>query len=75
MSRPPYAAYAGIAGTFVAGLAAVSMPGSAPVVRLMMYPDGHKLGVERIAASVDNAIAALSAVVSEVDAAREKLLG
>jgi L-seryl-tRNA(Ser) seleniumtransferase len=56
-------------------IGAVSMPGSAPVVRLMMYPDGHKLGVERIAASVDNAIAALSAVVSEVDAAREKLLG
>jgi L-seryl-tRNA(Ser) seleniumtransferase len=56
-------------------IGAVSMPGSAPVVRLMMYPDGHKLGVQRIAASVDNAIAALSAVVSEVDAAREKLLG
>jgi L-seryl-tRNA(Ser) seleniumtransferase len=56
-------------------IGAVSMPGSAPVVRLMMYPDGHKLGVERIAAAVDNAIAALSTVVSEVDAAREKLLG
>ena len=56
-------------------IGAVSMPGSAPVVRLMMYPDGHNLGVERIAASVDNAISALSAVVSEVDAAREKLLG
>jgi L-seryl-tRNA(Ser) seleniumtransferase len=56
-------------------IGAVSMPGSAPVVRLMMYPDGHKLGVQRIVASVDNAIAALSAVVSEVDAAREKLLG
>ena len=37
-------------------IGAVSMPGSAPVVRLMMYPDGRKLGVERIAASLENAI-------------------
>jgi L-seryl-tRNA(Ser) seleniumtransferase len=55
-------------------IGAVSMPGSAPVVRLMMYPDGHKLGVERIAASVENAIDKLGAVVNDVDAAREKLL-
>jgi hypothetical protein len=51
------------------------MPGSAPVVRLMMYPDGHKLGVERIAASVENGIAKLTDVLDDVDAAREKLLG
>jgi L-seryl-tRNA(Ser) seleniumtransferase len=56
-------------------IGAVSMPGSAPVMRLMMYPDGHKLGVERIAASVENAISKLSEVVNDVDAAREKLLG
>ena len=56
-------------------IGAVSMPGSAPVVRLMMYPDGHKLGVERIAASVDNAISKLGDIVNDVDAAREKLLG
>jgi L-seryl-tRNA(Ser) seleniumtransferase len=56
-------------------IGAVSMPGSAPVVRLMMYPDGHKLGVERIAASVENAIDKLGEVVNDVDAAREKLLG
>jgi L-seryl-tRNA(Ser) seleniumtransferase len=56
-------------------IGAVSMPGSAPVVRLMMYPDGHKLGVERIAASVDNAISKLGEVVNDLDAAREKLLG
>ena len=56
-------------------IGAVSMPGSAPVVRLMMYPDGHKLGVERIAASVENAISKLGEVVNDVDAAREKLLG
>ena len=56
-------------------IGAVSMPGSAPVVRLMMYPDGHKLGVERIAASVESAIDKLGEVVNDVDAAREKLLG
>ena len=56
-------------------IGAVSMPGSAPVLRLMMYPDGHKLGVERIAASVENAISKLAEVVDDVDAAREKLLG
>jgi L-seryl-tRNA(Ser) seleniumtransferase len=56
-------------------IGAVSMPGSAPVVRLMMYPDGHKLGVERIAASVENAIGKLGELVNDVDAAREKLLG
>jgi L-seryl-tRNA(Ser) seleniumtransferase len=56
-------------------IGAVSMPGSAPVVRLMMYPDGHKLGVERIAASVENGIAKLADVLDDADAAREKLLG
>ena len=56
-------------------IGAVSMPGSAPVLRLMMYPDGHKLGVERIAASVDNAISKLGEVVNDLEGAREKLLG
>ena len=56
-------------------IGAVSMPGSAPVVRLMMYPDGQKLGVERIAASVENGISKLAEVLNDVDAARERLLG
>lgn len=56
-------------------IGAVSMPGSAPVVRLMMYPDGHRLGVERIAASLENGISRLGEVLYDVDAAREKLLG
>jgi L-seryl-tRNA(Ser) seleniumtransferase len=56
-------------------IGAVSMPGSAPVLRLMMYPDGHKLGVERMAASVENAISKLRAVVDDVEGARERLLG
>ena len=56
-------------------IGAVSMPGSAPALRLMMYPDGSKLGVERIAASLENGIARLSRVIDDVDAARSQLLG
>lgn len=56
-------------------IGAVAMPGSAPVVRLMMYPDGHKLGVERIAASLENGIARLSEVIDDVGEARAQLLG
>ncbi|MCC7485643.1 MAG: hypothetical protein IT529_11740 [Burkholderiales bacterium] len=55
-------------------IGAVSMPGSAPVLRLMMYPDGHKLGVERIVASVEKGISKLAEVLDDVDGAREKLL-
>src|SRR5688572_12010581 len=56
-------------------IGAVAMPGSAPALRLMMYPDGAKLGVERIAASLENGIARLSRVIDDVDAARSQLLG
>ena len=56
-------------------IGAVSMPGSAPVLRLMMYPDGARLGIERIAASVENAIGKVGEVVNDIEAAREKLLG
>jgi L-seryl-tRNA(Ser) seleniumtransferase len=56
-------------------IGAVSMPGSAPVVRLMMYPDGKRLGIERIAASLENGISRLAQVLNEPDAARQQLLG
>lgn len=56
-------------------IGAVSMPGSAPALRLMMYPDGPKLGVERIAASLEHGISRLARVLDDVDAAREQLLG
>ena len=56
-------------------IGAVAMPGSAPALRLMMYPDGHKLGVERIAASVENGIARLSEVLDDADEAAAQLLG
>lgn len=56
-------------------IGAVSMPGSSPAVRLMMYPDGHKLGVERIAASLENGISRLVQVMDDPDEARAQLLG
>jgi hypothetical protein len=51
------------------------MPGSAPAMRLMMYPDGPKLGVERIAASLEAGIGRLADVLDDTDAARAQLLG
>ena len=56
-------------------IGAVSMPGSAPVVRLMMYPDGPRLGIEKIAASLENGISRLAEVLDDPDAARKQLLG
>jgi L-seryl-tRNA(Ser) seleniumtransferase len=56
-------------------IGAVSMPSSAPVVRLMMYPDGNRLGCDGIVASLANGIARLAQVLDDVDAAREILLG
>jgi L-seryl-tRNA(Ser) seleniumtransferase len=56
-------------------IGAVAMPGSAPAIRLMMYPDGPRLGVERIVAAVERGIARLAEVVDDVGAARKQLLG
>jgi L-seryl-tRNA(Ser) seleniumtransferase len=56
-------------------IGAVAMPGSAPAVRLMMYPDGPRLGIDRIVQSVEHAINRLSEVVCDVAAARKQLLG
>ena len=56
-------------------IGAVSMPGSAPAVRLMMYPDGPRLGIDGIVASIDRAIRRLGEVVDDLDAARKQLVG
>ncbi len=56
-------------------IGAVAMPGSAPAVRLMMYPDGPRLGIEPIVASLDASIDRLSRIVHDVAAARSQLLG
>ena len=56
-------------------ISAVAMPGSAPVVRLMMYPDGHRLGAERIADALHRAFARLATRLDDVEAVRRLLLG
>jgi L-seryl-tRNA(Ser) seleniumtransferase len=56
-------------------IGAVAMPGSAPAVRLMMYPDGLRLGIEPIVASLRISIDRLSRVVHDIAAARSQLLG
>ena len=56
-------------------IGAVAMPSSAPAVRLMMYPDGLRLGVQRLVAAIERSIGRLSEIVDDVDAARRHLLG
>jgi L-seryl-tRNA(Ser) seleniumtransferase len=56
-------------------IGAVAMPGSAPAVRLMMYPDGPRLGINGIVQSMERAIDRLWDVVYDVAAARKQLLG
>ena len=56
-------------------IGAVAMPGSAPAIRLMMYPDGARLGIPRIVAALEGAIARLSELLDDLPAARELLLG
>jgi hypothetical protein len=56
-------------------IGAVSMPGSAPAVRLMMYPDGARLGINGIVASIEGAIERLGDMLFDVAAARAQLLG
>lgn len=56
-------------------IGAVAMPGSAPAVRLMMYPDGHRLGIQRIVDSLESGIERLSGLLDDPAAARRLLLG
>jgi L-seryl-tRNA(Ser) seleniumtransferase len=51
------------------------MPGAASVFRLMMFPDGGRLGDERLLASARHAIDTLAAVVGDAKRARVMLLG
>jgi L-seryl-tRNA(Ser) seleniumtransferase len=56
-------------------ISAVAMPGSAPVVRLMMYPDGHRLGAARIAESLHSGFGKLATMLGDVEGVRRLLLG
>jgi L-seryl-tRNA(Ser) seleniumtransferase len=51
------------------------MPGSACVYRLMMFPDGERLGAKPIVDGTRNAIAEVARLVSDPDATRRLLLG
>lgn len=64
-----------LAADGVLTIGAVAMPGSAPVVRLMMYPDGWRLGAARIAASLEGGMRRLAAMLHDVDGTRRFLLG
>jgi L-seryl-tRNA(Ser) seleniumtransferase len=59
----------------LATVAALSMPGSAPVIRIMMYRDGPRAGVERILAALEDGFQTLATVLNETDAARKLLIG
>lgn len=56
-------------------IGAVAMPGSAPVLRLMMYPDGPRLGLERIVQSLEHGIERVARVIYDEGQARRQLLG
>jgi L-seryl-tRNA(Ser) seleniumtransferase len=59
----------------LATVSAMSMPGSAPVVRIMMFRDGRRAGVERILAALEDGFQTLASVLKEKDAARPMIVG
>ena len=68
-------AMAMLAADGILTISAVAMPGSAPVVRLMMYPDGHRLGATRIAESLERAFLRLASVRHDPVEAHRLMLG
>jgi L-seryl-tRNA(Ser) seleniumtransferase len=59
----------------LANVAALSMPGSAPTIRIMMFRDGHKAGIARMLAGLDDSFKVLAGVLEDPDAARDLILG
>src|SRR5262245_58027975 len=56
-------------------ISAVAMPGSAPVVRLMMHPDGGRLGAGPIADALHRAFLKLAVALDDLPHARRLILG
>ena len=52
---------------------AIGMPGASPPLRLMMYPDGVRAGVEAIASAVGEAVSFAAGKIGDVEAARAYL--
>jgi L-seryl-tRNA(Ser) seleniumtransferase len=53
----------------------IGMPGASPTLRLMMFPDGHRVGVDAVAAAVDEAISFAASHCTNLAFCREYLIG
>jgi len=59
----------------IATIPAVGMPGSSPALRLMVFPDGRRFGVEAVGEAVDAALDTLAQVIHDPDAAAGYIFG
>ena len=59
----------------IATLALTEYPGAAPTFRLMMYPDGSRLGLDRLEQAVEATLDATAAMLERPDEVRALLLG
>lgn len=53
----------------------VAAPGAAPYLRLVAWPDGHRLSSERIVQALDYAVAKLSPISNDETAVRKIIMG
>ncbi len=56
-------------------ISSLSMPGSAAVVRVIMFPDGARAGVDRVLVALESGLATLGDVLDCLEASREVVLG
>jgi hypothetical protein len=50
-------------------------PGAAPTYRLMMHPDGGRLGIDNIEEAAENAVQCVADLLQSPDEVRSLLLG
>jgi len=53
----------------------IGMPGASPTLRLMMFPDGERVGVDAVASALDEAVSFAAAHCADLDFCREYLVG
>jgi L-seryl-tRNA(Ser) seleniumtransferase len=53
----------------------IGMPGASPTLRLMMFPDGERVGVDAVASAVDDAVSFAAARCQDLEFCREYLVG
>ena len=56
-------------------ISAVAMPGSAAAIRLMLYPDGERLGLDRLEEALADGLARLGKALHDPDLAARIILG